>query len=938
MSQPRLFLLDSAAMAYRAYFAFVKNPLKNAAGLNTSAVFGFTNILLWLLEKENPDYFAAVFDLKEPTFRHKAYPAYKATREKMPDDMAASLPYIDEVVEALGLPHLSLKGYEADDVIGTLVHRARGEKIEAYIVSGDKDFMQLIGPGVRLYNTRKPDDLMVVDEAGVKEKFGVKPEQVIDVLALMGDASDNVPGVPGVGEKTAQALIQEYGSLDHLHKNLPKIPKEGLRKKLQEHWEMAEMSRDLVTIRLDAPIDARPKDLIRRAPDLKRLRELFAELEFHRMMGRVETYAKTFGVAAPAPPEKKLAKAEAPEFRLETQGGESEEDEAPEQEGLDLRAPAGTYRTLRSEGEIQEALRDAGRAALVAVDTETTGLDPLSAELVGVSLAWKEREAVYIPFNAELKGEKILKRLKPFLEDPKIRKGGQNSKYDWAVFRTHGIEPRGFAFDTMVESYLLDPSFRQHNLDAMALKFFHHVKIPTEALIGKGAKQVSMAEVEVEKVSHYSCEDADFTFRLHRLFEPRLKLEKLTKLYEEVELPLVMVLEDMERRGVCVDKDLLGELSQNAGKEIARLTKEIHRAAGSEFNIGSPMQLGKVLFEDLQVQKKVEGFRVKKTKTGYATDVDVLEALKGVPIADLILEYRQLAKLKNTYLDVLPTLAHPGDGRVHTSFNQAVAATGRLSSADPNLQNIPVRTELGRRVRAAFVAKDAKHVLLSADYSQIELRVLAHLSGDRGLLETFERDEDVHAHTASRIFGVPLDAVTKAQRSAAKTINFGVIYGMGPQRLARENGVSLAEAKKFIEDYFAQYPRIREYTESQVESARSKGYVSTLLGRKRPLADIRSTNPGLRVNAEHMAVNTPIQGTAADLIKVAMVRLHAELTQGGWKTAMLLQVHDELLFEAPKGEVKDVTDLIRRRMEGALELQVPLKVDVGSGANWLEAH
>jgi len=948
LAKPRLFLLDGAAVAYRAYFGFIKNPLVNSNGLNTSAVFGFCNILLWLLEKENPEYFAVVFDTKEPTFRHKQYPAYKATREKMPEDMAESLHYVDQLVEALGLPKLALPGFEADDVIGTLVDRARGDKLDSYIVSGDKDFMQLIGPSVKMYNPRKPDDYMVVDESGVLAKFGVRPDQVIDVLSLMGDASDNVPGVPGIGEKTAQALIQEFGSLANLKKNIGKIPKEKLRENLAENWKMAEMSRELVTIKLDCPVKAQPRDLVRHAPDFDRVKGLFAELEFHRMMGRVESYAKKLGGAEAVPvnespkqgwhSRQKPAQKDESKFELESQGAppppKPSEDPQP---GLKLQAPAGMYKALLTEAEIEKALKEAKKAGLTAVDTETTGLDPLSAELVGVSLAWKDREAVYIPFNQDLSKKKILSLLKPFLEDPKVLKGGQNSKYDWAVFRTQGIEPEGFAFDTMVESYLLDASFRQHNLDALSLKYFHHTKIPTEDLIGKGQKQISMAEVPMEAITNYACEDADFTLRLHTLFAPRLKREGVEKLYEDVERPLVLVLEAMERKGIAIDVELLGDLSKSAGKELEKLTKRIYEAAGEEFNIGSPQQLGKILFDKMQVQK-IGGTKVKKTKTGYSTDVDALELLKGVPIADFMLDYRQLSKLKNTYLDVLPTLVHPTDGRVHTSFNQAVAATGRLSSTDPNLQNIPIRTEFGRKIRGAFVPGDNKHLLLSADYSQVELRVLAHLSGDPALIETFRRDEDVHATTASRIFGVPLDQVTKTQRNQAKTINFGVIYGMGPQRLARENGVSLAEAKKFIEDYFAQYPGIRAYTESQVEQARAKGFVTTLLGRKRPLPEMHSANMGLRVNAEHMAVNTPIQGTAADLIKVAMVRLHEKLPAKGFKTAMLLQVHDELVFEAPKGELEDVTKLIRKEMEGAMELKVPLKVDVGAGKSWLEAH
>ena len=582
-------------------------------------------------------------------------------------------------------------------------------------------------------------------------------------------------------------------------------------------------------------------------------------------------------------------------------------------------------------------MAEASRAGLVAVDTETTGLDPLLADIVGVSLAWKEKESVFIPFNQELSKEKLLKLLKPFLENPKIEKGGQNSKYDWAIFRTQGIQPQGFAFDTMVESYLLDSSSRQHNLDAIALKHFNYTKIPTEALIGSGKKEITMDRVPLEVITQYACEDADFTLRSHNLFAPLLKKEGLEKLYREVELPLVMVLEDMERKGICVDEKLLGQLSLEAQEELVKLTKKIFKQAGEEFNIGSPQQLGKILFEKMQVQK-ISGTRVKKTKTGYATDVDVLESLKGVPIADMLLDFRQLSKLKNTYLDVLPKLVNPKDGRIHTSYNQTVAATGRLSSTDPNLQNIPIRSEFGRRIRGAFVPEDSKHLLISADYSQIELRILAHITGDPHLIRTFENDEDVHRRTASLIFGLPMEEVTTTQRNQAKTINFGVIYGMGPQRLARENGVSMAEAKKFIEDYFSKYPGIKKFTTEQVQLAKDQNYVSTILGRKRMLPEIHSSNIGLKINAEHMAVNTPIQGSAADLIKIAMVRLHEKLRQKKMKTAMLLQVHDELVFEAPKGEVEEAQKIIVHEMENAMKLKVPLKVDVGVGKSWLEAH
>ncbi len=931
MTRPRLFLLDSAAIAYRAYFAFIKNPLTNQAGLNTSAVFGFANILLTLLEKEKPEYFAAVFDSREPTFRHKRYKEYKATREKMPDDLAQSLPYIDRLVDALAVPRLVMPGFEADDLIGTLTIRAVEAGMDVFIVSGDKDFMQLIGPHVRMYNPKRPTDLVIMDEKDVMEKFGVTPDRVIDVLALMGDASDNIPGVPGVGEKTASQLINEFGSFDALYRDLPKVKREKVRELLKTHRDKAELSRELVTIDLKAPVKGKVNDLVPGAPDLAEVRDLFQELEFSQLMRRVEGYAKD-PKGTPTPPARRPEPAAptpepSPAARPFVAEGE-----------LALALAEADYRTIPDLPSLERAAASARAAGLVALDLETTGLDPLTCGIVGVSLSWKPGQAVYVPFNAGMDPSDILRVLKPFLEDGKVGKGGQNSKFDQAVLAAQGIEVRGFEFDTMVESYLLDASSRQHNLDALALKHFGHVKIATESLIGKGKKRITMDQVPVEQVAAYACEDADYTLRLHRLFEPRLKAERLWDLYREVERPLVKVLQAMELRGIEIDPEKLAAQSKEAEQELERLTRTIHHMAGETFNIASPQQLGKVLFERLQVQKRT-GVRAKKTQTGYSTDQDVLEALagEGLELAERILEYRQIAKLRNTYLDVLPALRSPKDGRIHTSFNQTVAATGRLSSSDPNLQNIPVRTDLGRRVREAFVAGKGK-VLLSADYSQIELRVLAHLSGDAGLVRTFEREEDVHARTASEVFGVDLEKVTRAQRNMAKTINFGIIYGMGPQRLARENKVSLEEAKRFIEDYFAKYPGIREYTESQVQAARTRGFVSTILGRKRPLPDIRSSNPGLRVNAEHMAVNTPIQGSAADLIKIAMVRLHERLPEKGFQTAMLLQVHDELVFEAPKAEAEDVKKLIVSEMEGAMDLKVPLKVDVGTGKNWLEAH
>ncbi len=933
MSKPRLFLLDGAAVAYRGYFTFIKDPRKTSKGLDTSAVYGFMSTLLMILEKQKPDYFAVIFDSKEPTFRHKMYKEYKANREEMPEALAEGFPYIHKMVKALNIPMLAKPGFEADDIIGTLVERAKKEKIDSVIVSGDKDFMQLIGPAVKMFKPKWPNDWSMADEKDVLEKFGVKPEQVIDVLALMGDSSDNVPGVPGIGEKTASALIQQYGSFDNLFKNVEKIEKPKLKESLQKNRNLADLSKELVTINCEVPVKEKAGDLICGKPDMQALHDLCEELEFNRMMTKIGEYASKFGAVdlVLENPTEKVKGEKGKKAKSEKAKGEAEP--------TPIKVPhiSDKYRGLLTEEEIEKALAAATKAGLTAVDTETTGLDPLTADIVGVSLAWKEKEAVFIPFNQQLSKEKLVKLLRPFLENPKIEKGGQNSKYDWAIFKTHGIEPKGFAFDTMLESFLLDSSYRQHNLDAISLKHFNYKKIPTEALIGSGKKQITMDQVPLDDIVQYACEDADFALRAHDLFAPRLKKEGLEKLYREVELPLVLVLEDMERKGICVDVKLLNTLSKEAEEELKKLTRKIYKEAGEEFTIASPLQLGKILFEKMQVQK-ISGTRVKKTKTGYATDVDVLESLKGVPIADLVLDYRQLSKLKNTYLDVLPEMVHPKDGRIHTSYSQAVAATGRLSSNDPNLQNIPIRSEFGRRIRGAFVAKDSKHVLISADYSQIELRVLAHITGDPHLIKTFENEEDVHRRTASLIFGVPMDKVTSTQRNQAKTINFGVIYGMGPQRLARENGVSMAEAKKFIEDYFAKYPGIQKFTTECVETAKEQGYVSTILGRKRLLPDINSTNIGLKITSEHMAVNTPIQGSAADLIKVAMVRLHEKLKAKKMETTMLLQVHDELVFEAPKGEVEEAKKMIVHEMENAMKLKVPLKVDVGVGKNWLEAH
>lgn len=905
--QKRLFLIDGSALAYRSYYAFVKNPLVNSKGMNTSAIYGFAAAVLRLMEQEAPDRLAVVFDSPEPTFRHEQFPDYKATREKMPDEMAEQLPLIDQVVEALGIPMLREDGYEADDVIGTLATRGEAEGWEVFIVTGDKDFMQVVSDRVKLYDVMKQDRAVeIVGPAEVEAKFGVPPEQVTDVLGLMGDSSDNIPGVSGVGEKTAAKLVQQFGSLEAALDHADEVQGKRAREGLQQDRDNALLSKRLVTLDTDAPVAFDPGAFGVHEPDAERLIGLFQELEFPSLLERLSLGHETEGT------------------RYQTVS--------------DPKAFAALVERLR-------------RADEVCVDTETTSTSPMAAALVGLSFAVAEQEAFYVPVHAEtplvsggggLFGradsqlDAILDALRPVLEDPEARKGGQNIKYDMVVLANHGVDLRGVAFDTMVESYLLDPSARQHGLDVLAMKHLNLKMTPITALIGKGKDQVSMAEVPVEQVSDYACEDADVTLRLHHLFLPQLDERGVADLYAEVEVPLIGVLARMERRGVRVDLDLLGELSEEFAGHIEALSREIFELAGEEFNINSTQQLGALLFETLEIHKD-KGLRLRRTKTGYATSVAALEPYADVAIVQRVLEYRTLTKLKGTYIDAFPALVHPETGKIHTSFNQTVTATGRLSSSEPNLQNIPIRTELGRRIREAFIPSAPERRLLAADYSQVELRVLAHLSGDPTLSGAFHRGEDIHRRTASEIFDVPMDHVSPALRSRAKAINFGIVYGMGPQRLARDTGISLEEARRFIDRYFDRYPRIKEFIDTTIAAAERDGYVTTLLGRRRTMPELLSPNPGQRAAGERIAVNTPIQGTAADLIKVAMVRLDARLAESYPDAWMILQVHDELVFDVPATQAEAVGGLVREEMEGAIELDVPLKVDIAVARNWAKA-
>jgi DNA polymerase-1 len=888
----RFFIVDGTALAYRAHFALINRPLTTSKGFPTSAIFGYLATLLKILREQKPDFMAVAFDRPEPTFRHARYPEYKATRDKAPDEMVTQLPAIKELTEALGIPVLELAGYEADDIIGTVVRRAEKEGLETFIVCGDKDMMQLVGPTVRILDVSKPGrgEAAIIDEKGVEAKFGVPPGKVIDVLGLMGDSSDNVPGVPMVGPKKATELVLRWGSLEGALEGAPRDKPGKVRDNLVAFADQARLSKELVTIHCSVPIDLPFERLHPGRRDTKRLIERLTEFEFSNLLKEVA----------------------------------SDAGEQASQEG---------YRIARSEGEIEALLGELRKARFFVFDTETTGLDPRSSELVGLAFSMKEKEAWYVPCHRR---PEVLGRFRPLLEDPALGKGGQNCKFDMEVLRAHGVAVAPVTFDTMLASYLLEPGRGTHNLDAMALRHLGVRKIPTEELIGKGKNQITMAEVPVEKVAAYAAEDADCTFRLVQFFRPRLAEEGLETLFREIEMPLVPVLVDMEMEGVKVDVDYLRTMSAELEETAGRLAAEIQALAGEAFNVNSPKQLGPILFDRLQIQKGSRR-RVRRTQTGYSTDAAVLEEYSSHPIVGKILEYREVTKLRSTYVDALPALVHPKTGRIHSSFHQAVAATGRLSSSDPNLQNIPIRTELGKRIRRSFVARDG-FKLVGADYNQIELRLMAHLSGDKGLRDVYARGGDVHAETAARIFDIPPAKVTRDQRSGAKAINFGILYGMGPTRLARDLKISMEESKAFLEAYFREFPRVRDYQRETIEKARRDGFVETLFGRRRAIPEILSEDPGVRVNAENMALNTPLQGTAADLIKVAMIRIHERLGREFPRSKMILQVHDELLFESPAGEAEKVARLVKAEMEGAKTLDVPIVADTGIGDNWLEAH
>jgi len=911
---PRLFLFDGTALAYRSHFALAKSGLTSAEGKPTGAVYGFTMALQRILEQEAPDLVAVALDARGKTFRHETYPDYKATRQKAPLEMLDQLDDIRDVVRAHGIPLFEVPGFEADDVIGTLATQAEAAGFEVFIVTGDKDFMQLVSDRVRLYNVFKPNEELVIEGVeAVEAKFGTSAEHVVEVLAVMGDSSDNIPGVKGIGEKGAAKLIADFGSVAGLLEHLDEVP-EKTREKIEASRDDLLLSLELVKIERDVPLDPGLESLRPPAPDRARLLAVYRRLDFQSLV-------------------KKLL----------AQSG-------PEREERD-------YVTVEDEKALEAMIAELCAAGSFALDTETTSLFPLEATLVGVSFSARPGRAFYVPFNREppvLPGGRkaLLEALAPLCTDPALERCGQNYKYDALVLGHAGIDVPPPDFDTMVASFCVSGTSRGHGLDELAQHYFDLHKIPTSAVIGTGKKQVSMAEVSIETVAEYACEDADITFRLKEVLAREIEESGNQALFYDLEMPLVPVLTSMERRGIRFDGTVLASYAKELERDIDAAVADIHDLAGEVFNVNSTKTLGAILFEKLRVQEQSGVKRPKKTKTGWATDAATLETnYADVPIVARLLEYREMAKLKSTYVDALPRYVNPETGRIHCSFSQVSAATGRLASSDPNLQNIPVRTERGRKLREAFVAREPDEpdeqgeqgergawLLLAADYSQVELRILAHLSGDPKLAEAFAAGADIHTSTAAVVFDVAPDAVDRGMRSKAKAINFGLLYGMGPARLARETSLSLPEARQFIERYFESFPRVRGWIDGVLDGARTKGYVETLLGRRRPTPDIRSTNSRARAFAENMAVNTPVQGSAADIIKRAMIDLEARLEAEGLAGRILLQVHDELVLEVPEAELERTREVTRECMEGAVVLDVPLRVDFGWGRNWLDAH
>ena len=889
----RFFIIDGHSHCYQAYYAI--SGLTSPGGIPVNAVYGFTGMLRRLIREKMPEYLAVAFDSSGPTFRHAQYTEYKAHRKETPEDLTVQFPLIIKMLEAYRVPVYSCEGYEADDIIGTLAKQASKKGVETYIVTADKDIEQLIDSHIKIYNVKK-DQILDID--ALRKEKGITPEQVKDMLALTGDSVDNIPGVPGIGPKTALELIHRWGSLEGILEHLDSLNgskrMEKIRESLRTSSRQAQLSKRLATISLDVPVELDLGACRWEGGDEDELRGLFRELGFNSFLAQMT-----------------------PEAAVREE----------------------KYHIINTPDRFQDFLKELSGREVFSFDLETTSLSVVEARIVGLSFSWKEGEAYYVPLLAPEGGtsltQDVLEHLRPLLENPKIKKIGQNLKYDYAVLKNYDIELKGIDFDTMVASYLLNPTRRRHSLDELAVQFLSYQMTPITELIGSGEAQLTMDKVELEKIARYACADADVAYRLACRMRPLLEQNGFMELFQGVEVPLVSVLAEMEYAGIRLDTKPLEEMSEHLNKRLSTLGEDIFRLAGEKFNVDSPKQIARILFEKLGLAPLTKT----KTKTGPSTVASVLEILsRQHPLPALLVEHRQLSKLKSTYVDALPKMVSARTGKVHTSFNQTVTATGRLSSSEPNLQNIPVRGDLGRQIRRAFVPSREGLIFMSLDYSQIELRILAHFSEDHALVEAFQKDRDIHASVASRVYGVRLDEVTPEMRRAAKVVNFGIVYGLGPLGLSRDLGITLKEASAFIESYFKFFEGVKRFRERSIEEARERGYVTTILGRKRPVPGISAQNKQKRSLAERIAINTIIQGSAADLIKVAMNRVHARLKKMDSSTKMLLQIHDELLFELPKEELDTARRAIEEEMTQAIEFQVPVKVNVKTGKNWLEVE
>lgn len=930
----RLFLLDAYALIFRGYYAFIKNPRINSKGMNTSAIMGFVNSLLDVINREKPSHMAVVFDVGKATVRTDYFPEYKAQREETPEAIRLAVPYIQDILRAMCIPIMFAEGYEADDVIGTLAKQAEKEGYTTYMVTSDKDFAQLVSDNIKMYRPSafgRGIEIWGVDE--VKEKFGVeRPEQVIDYLGMMGDSVDNIPGLPGVGEKRAKTFLKEFGTLENLLANTDQL-KGKLKENIENNKELGLLSKKLATILLDAPVQFSGQEFEICEPDIEKVQEIFNELEFRRML---DNFFQAFNLNMSSA--KKMETIAEKAIQASLFGGDDlNNNDAEELDSFftDLSSYNHLYQLVDGKVGQKLLLDKLLKQTEVAFDTETNSLDALSADLVGISFSFEAGKGYYVPFPKDFEEAKnLVQFFMPFFESEEILKIGHNLKYDYKVLYKYGVRPKGQIFDTMIAHYLLNPDQR-HNMDTLAETLLRYKPLPIESLIGKkGKNQKTFDQLDLEVQKEYAVEDADITLRLKHILEPQLPAVKADKLLKEIEMPLMGVLTEMEVEGIRVDAEVLKEQSEKISKEIQSIEKKIYEYSGEEFNLNSPKQLGEILFDKLKLDPKA-----KKTKTGqYKTGEEILVKLKDRhEIIEKILDYRQLQKLSSTYVDALPKEINPETGRIHTTFVQTTAATGRLASTNPNLQNIPIRSEQGRQIRKAFVPRDQNHVLMSADYSQIELRVIAELSQDPKMLESFKKGEDIHRATAARVFNVTQEEVTREQRDQAKTVNFGIIYGVSAFGLAEQTGLSRSEARQLIDTYYETYPVLKNYIENQIHLAREQGFVETILGRRRYLKDINSRNAIVKGHAERNAINAPIQGSAADIIKIAMINLHEKL-QKDFKTKMLLQVHDELIFDVPKTELEPVQKLIKETMESAVKLSIPLIVDIGVGENWLEAH